>query len=316
METSKLNCAQANQIDLVDYLSHLGYQSQKINANQYWYLSPLRQEKTASFKVDKNKNIWYDHGLGKGGRLVDFATEYYGCNVSEALQKISFFQGQINFQTSSIRPPFHLHQNSLLNPGDATETPIKIIAAKQPIEDPRLCRYLKQRNIEKNIADKYCHEISFKNAGKEKIFKAIGFKNNAGGYELRNEYFKGSSSPKYITYLDNYANKISVFEGFFDFLSYQSIHQNKPELTNFLVLNSLSFFERSLLLMEKHQSIRLYLDNDDAGRKFTKMGLKRSPNFKNESKLYEGYKDLNDWRMNFEKLEKEKNIRQSRHRHL
>ena len=91
-------------------------------------------------------------------------------------------------------------------------------------------------------------------------------------------------------------------------MSYQSIHQNQEqELTNFLVLNSLSFFERSLLLMEKHQSVHLYLDHDDAGRKCTSLALKRSLRFKDESKLYKGYKDLNDWMMNFGKLEKEKN---------
>lgn len=49
---------------------------------------------------------------------------------------------------------------------------------------------------------------------KEKIYRAVGFKNNAGGYELRNEYFKGSSAPKYVSYIDNKANNISVFEGF------------------------------------------------------------------------------------------------------
>ena len=88
----------------------------------------------------------------------------------------------------------------------------------------------------------------------DKIYKAIGFKNMAGGYELRSEYFKGSCSPKYVTYSNNKdAKSITVFEGFFDFLSYQTIHQNQEqELTNFLVLNSLAFFERSLLLMEKH----------------------------------------------------------------
>ena len=33
----------------------------------------------------------------------------------------------------------------------------------------------------------------------DKKHTAIGFQNSAGGYELRNEYFKGSSSPKDIT---------------------------------------------------------------------------------------------------------------------
>ena len=86
--------------------------------------------------------------------------------------------------------------------------------------------------------------------------------------------------------------------------------------TNFLVLNSLSFFERSLLLMEKHQSIRLYLDQDEAGRKYTKLALKRSAHCKDESKLYKGYKDLNDWLINFGKLKMQKNVRSSMHRHL
>ena len=56
----------------------------------------------------------------------------------------------------------------------------------------------------------------------------------------------------------NQAKSIAVFEGFFDFLTYQTIHQNQTQpLTDYLVLNSLAFFERSLLLMEKHQSVHL-----------------------------------------------------------
>ena len=39
-----MNCEQANQIDLVDYLYLLGYQAQKIRSQDYWYLSPLREE--------------------------------------------------------------------------------------------------------------------------------------------------------------------------------------------------------------------------------------------------------------------------------
>ncbi len=60
-----MNCDEANQIDLVDYLSSLGNEPAKIRGNDYWYLSPLRQEKEASFKVNKNKNVWYDHGIAK-----------------------------------------------------------------------------------------------------------------------------------------------------------------------------------------------------------------------------------------------------------
>lgn len=58
--------------------------------------------------------------------------------------------------------------------------------------------------------------------------------------------------------------------------------------------------------MEKHKSVKLYLDNDDAGRKYTSGGLKRSEKFLDESRLYQGYKDLNEWIINFRKAEKQK----------
>jgi len=319
-----MNCEQANQIDLVDYLNSLGYQPQKIRGSDYWYLSPLRDEKEPSFKINRNKNVWFDHGPGKGGKLVDFVMELFRCDVSDALQKLSSFHPQNDFKNNLVRPQFHLPENALADNKDARETAIKIIAAKQPIQDLLLCRYLRQRRIDKSIADKYCYEVSFTNTDKEKIYKAIGFKNNAGGYELRNEYFKGSSSPKYVTYVDNGAKNISVFEGFFDFMSYETLNKNQQDnlmglpdrQMNFLILNSLSFFERSLLLMEKHQRIHLFLDHDNAGRKCTSLALKRSLQFKDESKLYKAYKDLNDWMMNFGKLEKKIYVPQKRRKQL
>jgi hypothetical protein len=158
---------------------------------------------------------------------------------------------------------------------DTAETSIKITAAKQPITDFSLSCYLKTRKINQSIANKYCSEVSFDL--NNKIYKAIGFKNTAGGYELRSEFFKRSSSPKYVSYFNSKnAKSIAVFEGFFDFLSYQTIHQNQEQqLTNFLILNSLAFFERSLLLIEKSDTIHLYLDNDEAGRKYTQRAQKK-----------------------------------------
>ena len=40
---------------------------------------------------------------------------------------------------------------------------------------------------------------------------AIGFKNNTGGYELRSENFKGSSSPKDVTLIERMTQKSTAF---------------------------------------------------------------------------------------------------------
>ena len=62
----KLTSAEAKQINMLDYLTALGHHPEKIRNKDYWYLSPLREEKTPSFKVNRSLNAWYDHGIGKG----------------------------------------------------------------------------------------------------------------------------------------------------------------------------------------------------------------------------------------------------------
>ena len=102
MENNKFNCIEANRIDLVDFLSNLGYTPQKVRNNDYWYLSPLRNEKTPSFKVNRKLNVWFDFGEGKGGNLVDFGMQYFKCSVSEVLTRLS----QNNIYNFSFHPPF------------------------------------------------------------------------------------------------------------------------------------------------------------------------------------------------------------------
>lgn len=293
------NIEQARQVDLVEYLVSTGHQPQKINRNDYWFLSPLRDEKTASFKVNRKLNVWYDFGMGKGGNFIDFGILFYRCTVSELLQKLSeitpVFANALSekqWKKSQAVSRFAMQaENNLQNSGD--DSHIKIIDTRE-ISDTFLLNYLRQRRINLDVANAFCKEVSF--MVNDKNYHAIGFKNNAGGYEIRNAFFKASSSPKYVTHFDNNAEKITVFEGFFDFLSYKTLVHNQPqELTNFLILNSLSFFERSQLLMEKSRSVHLYLDNDTAGKACVAAALKRSRQYQDESHLYKGFKDLNDF---------------------
>jgi hypothetical protein len=87
-----------------------------------------------------------------------------------------------------------------------------------------------------------------------------------------------------------------VFEGMFSFLSFQTLEQNNPiPLTNFLILNSLSFFEKSRVVMEQHQQINLYLDRDSAGLKHLQNALNWSKKYTDQSLLYQHHKDLNDY---------------------
>ena len=61
-----MNIAEAKEIRMVDFLQLLGHSPVRICNSQYWYLSPLRQEDTPSFKVNDRLNEWYDFGEATG----------------------------------------------------------------------------------------------------------------------------------------------------------------------------------------------------------------------------------------------------------
>jgi hypothetical protein len=291
-----LSCAEFNQMDMVDYLSKLGYTPQKICNHDYWYLSPFKKEKTASFKVNRKKNVWYDHAIGKGGRLVDFGILYHKCSIKEFLEKMQHEKGLI----VSFHPQ-HFSVAGEKKKVSNQEGKIKVISSGD-ITDDTLKKYLGERKIPMTIAGQFCEQVCFELYNKKHL--AIGFKNNSGGYELRNAYFKGSSTPKEprLIRFPN-ANCLAVFEGFFSFLSFETLKQATAKTNNllperqtdFLILNSLSFFEKSKERMEKYPSIHLYLDRDNMGQKSTKEALKWSAKCCDKSKLYRHYKDLNDY---------------------
>lgn len=288
-EQQKLSIQKAKEMDMVDYLSRLGYEPSKIRNADYWYLSPLRDEITPSFKVNRRLNRWYDHGLGKGGNLIDFAILHQDCTVGEFLQKLN--------QDFSFHP-LAIHQF------EQRETEKKMnILQDYSIKSFALIKYLEQRRISLDIADQFCREVRYEL--NYKIYYGIGFKNDSGGYEIRNRYFKSCSSPKDITTLQNGAKEAIVFEGFFDFLSFMAIHKKQVRIENdFLILNSVSFFEKARPFMEQHETIRLYLDRDTTGQNYSRYALSLSDKYKDESSLYKQHKDLNDWIINFGKSQK------------
>ena len=282
------SCKEANSLDLVDYLSRLGHTPQKIRGVDYWYLSPLRTERTLSFKVNRRLNVWYDHGEGAGGTLVDFGLRYFGCSIPELLTQLS---GNL----SSLKP-----LPTIPTVADAAPERHLEFCGDRPIQSLSLQRYLRTRNVPLPLSQKYLREVVFALDGKR--YLALGFPNRSGGYELRNDWFKGSSAPKDVSYHFRGSRELAVFEGFFDFLSFLAIHQKQevPRM-DFLVLNSLSFAQKSLDIMTAYLRVRLYLDNDKAGEKHFQQIQKSCPQAKDERRLYQGYKDLNDWLMHMGK---------------
>ncbi|OXA69775.1 DNA primase [Flavobacterium aquidurense] len=271
-------------LDMVSYLHSLGFEPSKVVHDDYWYLSPLRNEKTASFKINRRLNRWYDHGMGQGGNIIDFGILFFKCSIGEFLKE---HRGNSTQYHSPV---------PVLDIPEQQQSKITILREK-PLQSTVLLEYLKQRKIPLGLAFKFCSELSY--SIRDHNYYGIGFKNDLGGFEIRNPYFKSSSSPKGITSYDNNNKEVVVFEGFMDFLSYKAMNyglQEKKE--NFLILNSISFLDKARPFMEKHKLVQLYLDQDVPGQNATKRALDWGRKYHDQSALYKEHKDLNDWMIN------------------
>lgn len=275
----KYNCMEAKQISIISFLSRLGIQPSSQKMQDYWYCSPFRDEKTPSFKVDSAQNIWYDHGLGKGGNIIDLGIRLFNCSIPELLEKLSYdsfsFHQQLDFFV--------------------IEKPKMEIVKVTELKHQALITYLeKKRGISLATANLYCKEVHYLNKGRP--FFSVGFRNNSGGYELRNASFKSCFSPKTYTHY-NYGNEsIAVFEGFVDFLSALELKITKGEKNDFLILNSLANKKKVFEILDNYREINLYLNNDEAGEKAADEFKKLYPKkLKNMNKMYKEYNDLNDF---------------------
>ena len=89
MQKTVMNISAAKQIDIVEFLGNEGYKPKKTRGNTKWFLSPIHDETEPSFKVDTERNEWFDYGLNEGGDIIDIAMKIYNLNtVSDALKKL------------------------------------------------------------------------------------------------------------------------------------------------------------------------------------------------------------------------------------
>lgn len=282
MIEGKMTCTKAREISIFNLLTSIGFKPTKNKEKEAWFKSPLRNEEDASFKVSKILNRWYDHGSGIGGNTLDFVIHYKNCSVKEALE----FLKQDNLSFS-----FHqqLSKKVFKNIKDDGITIKNVI----DINKGALLNYISKRNINPDLARRFCKEVYYENNGK--LFYAIGQQNVSGGWELRNKYFKSSSSPKYYSHLQFGNKTLKVVEGMFDFLTLVTLFTDFENKYDFLILNSISFKKDVLPLFKSYDSVELYLDRDVSGRKTSEFLISNSTNCTDDSDFYEHYSDLNDW---------------------
>ena len=282
-----MNIKEIKRIKLQDFLAAMGCKPVKQYGVNLMYLSPLRTEEHASFKVNTEINQWYDFGIGKGGNIIDLAKQLYKSS------DLSYLIHQIERNAPSSVPVSLPTAQPTLQNNSFEHLQV------QPLIHPALIKYLEERCIDIETARAVCKELHFDTRGKH--YFSIGFPNIAGGYEIRNPFFKGCIAPKDIShfYAEEPKKVCFVFEGFMDFLSFMTLRRKENDRLkwqDYLVLNSVTNIHKAAKRLSRYDSVQCFLDNDEAGRKAYQallMGLKVP--VIDSSGLYADCKDLNEF---------------------
>ena len=284
------------RFSIMEYLERKGIKPVRRTPTYALYRSPLREETHPSFKVDTEKNLWIDYAEGRGGSIIDLYMRLEGCTLSEAIRHL----GRRNAPDTAC--PHHIENVQYASmQGDSKQatptTGARRLTGMSDTLPPYLQEYLtEERCIDLEKAKPFLKCISYEIRGLH--YQAIGFANQSGGYELRDSgSFKGTVAPKDITPIfTDKAGPVCVFEGFMDFLSFLSM---KEEVTSAcLVMNSVSNVAKAIrYLNDRHlTNVRVFLDNDDAGRMATNDFIRAGFKVEDMSVHYGNFKDLNEYR--------------------
>lgn len=284
---------EAKQVRIVDFLAQIGHDAQYVKSEQYWYLSPFRAERTPSFKVNDRLNEWYDFAEATGGDLVELGKYLFQTDsVSEVLGHIE--RRVKGGSLPRIRVP--------TVPPRPVESEMREVVVV-PLRHHALLSYLNSRRIDADIGRMFCREVHYELRGRQ--YFALAFGNISGGYEVRNPYYKGCIQSKDISLVQQSQgekqNRVCVFEGFMDFLSYLTLKQAGDDAVcidapaDYLVMNSVGNLKKALTHLQEYAYIHCYLDNDLAGLKTveTIAGM-YGKRVSDEACRYAEYKDLND----------------------
>lgn len=276
-----MNCKEAKQrISIRMLLESLNVFPSKENGRSAFYFALDRDERTASLYVDYIKNTAFDFRTGLKYDIISIVTKIKKCSVTEALNLLESVDRECKC-ASYLSTGKHKGQSYIIN---------KV----GQVQHPALIQYLDSRRVleQSDLVREVHYQIN------SRAYFGIGFQNNSGGFEIRNQYAKICLGKKNITLHKNSLNsenEIVVFEGFFDYLSYKKMMMDKKDYPDFLILNSTSMLFKAQSLLSDYKKISLFFDNDKGGENAKKTIAGTYDNVEDCSFLYRNFNDFNAW---------------------
>jgi DNA primase len=271
------------QVSLVELLARLGFHPVRPAGREAQYYSMLRDsDTTPSFSVNDKLGVWYDHGLGQGGNIIDFGIAYWKLPFRDTLEKIVEVTGM---PPTGEKQPKRRHALKLPH--------YQVEEAKEPGNNPAITAYLHERGLWQAAAGRLKEVYYYVEDEKKrrKHFFAAGHQNETGGWEVRSKYFKGCLGHKALTIVPGSADHVCIFEGYFNYLSWLTENDNAGTV---IVTNSIALLPQAISKARAFATIDLFFDNDPGGRNATAKFIQQLPHAVDRSGSFEGYNDYNE----------------------
>lgn len=289
MNTSQIK----DSILISDYLRSEGYRPVRQSGNELFYRSPIREDNDPSFTVNDSRGLWFDHGSGQGGSIIDLVMELKRTNLKDAILHLNEYAQTTPFQIDT--PDYSPIQKN-------TAQKKHEIASIKPLGNNfALTSYLQDRGIYneavKSGAIKEVYYDYINDTGNKKRYFGVGWENSSGGFDVRSKYGKVCIGQKDLLTVGN-GSRINVFEGAMDFLSALKEKEVSLHDTN-IILNSTSLIKKGIdkvqsVYSKERSDINLYFDNDKSGNKATLNFQMAFPLSKDKRNLFSGFSDYNE----------------------
>lgn len=263
------------------------------------YTSPFSEERQSKLVVNPTTNTWFDPITGQTGNVVQLVCLYLqsqGVNHS-AMDALRWLKNMTGKQGSIIEPLPDAADYKSMNCHYA----IKDISY---LSDPALIRYLElRRGIPFHVARHKVKQLLVRNKKTVKNFVAIGFKNEDGGYAIRNPKVKAHIGPRAISFIRGKVPKpdgIQIFKDIYDYLSAIVYRNGKPFDEDSIILNSMDCLQdmTAYILNYGYQYACAWLGNNEQGKAGTELlrgfCAKEKLRFQTANETYKDFKDLND----------------------
>ncbi|QQR86923.1 MAG: hypothetical protein IPJ76_01475 [Flavobacteriales bacterium] len=237
-----------------DILNKIGLRPAAENHEYSFFRSPFNPPwAVASLKVDHGHNSWSDTPTdNKGGpfELVQAWLIHQGFKSAEddVLHWLRFNIGYPSLVT-------------LFGLTDETEAGNYTLLSKIALQEGALIRYAMRQGIGRKQAGEMFHQVHVRNSVTRNEYRALGFRNEDGGFALYSPHVTGMTSPVAVSFIRGRVHKpegVNVFKTIFDYRAVVRSRSDTPFDQDSIILHDFACADDAATYIRAYGYRQLY----------------------------------------------------------